>query len=883
MSINPHQYTDKTNEVLQNAVSIAEDHLNPQVTSLHVALSILTKDEDQFGKKILMKCNIDPDDVIGKINEALKKLPTQQPRPDNVYFESAVLKVLQHAQKLSKDNQDTLVSLDHVFMALNTDKSVQTIFNSFGLKENNLKAVLNTFRGNRKVTSKSAESTFDALNKYGQDLTALAEQGKLDPVIGREQEISRCIRVLQRRTKNNPVLIGDPGVGKSAIVEGLSQRIVLGDVPESLNCKIISLDMGLLLAGAKYRGDFEERLKSVLNECIENTGKVILFIDEIHMLIGAGNTGDGAMDAANLMKPILARGDLRVIGATTTEEYRKYIEKDRALERRFQKVMVPEPSVIDTISILRGLKEKYENHHGVKITDSALIMAAKLADRYVQGRFMPDKAIDVIDEAAANVRVQLDTQPFEIDQLERKQLQMQIEIMALEKEKKESSKKRLADVKNELAQIQEKLRPLKLQHSIEKGRFTELTDLKTKLANLQQKMLIAERQHDYQLAADLKYGAIPDISKQIEKLESKLSHERDNDEDTLLREVVDEQDVATVVSKSTGIPVDRLTQSSSQKLLNLSDEIHKRIIGQEYAVTSVCEAILRSRSGLSKVGKPIASFLWLGPTGVGKTELAKALACQMFDSEKHIVRFDMSEFMEEHSVSKLIGAPPGYVAFEVGGQLTEKVRRNPYNVLLLDEIEKAHPKVLNILLQLLDDGRLTDNTGNVVDFSNVIVIMTSNLGSEYLLTLKDHPQDEEKVKEKVMKEVHKFFKPELLNRLDDVVLFNPLSKNELRKIVKLQFLNLEERLLEKSIHLKLTENAVDLILTKSYNPIFGARPISRYIESKITTELSKLIIGGKLASECTVVISANEIKEIFEYEILNKILDENPNKKIKTI
>lgn len=853
MSINPRLFTEKTAEIISIASSIAEENSNPQWSPLHLAQAFF-QDEDNFAVRLFERSGIDPKLVSKSIKEAVNKLVKQSPPPTDIAPDSSVLRVLQHAQKLAKDNQDTLVAADLLLLAVYSDKQVQTVVSSTGVTEKKLREAITAMRGGKKVETKTAEATFDALLKYGTDLTTMAEEGKLDPVIGRDEEIRRVIRILQRRTKNNPVLIGQPGVGKTAIVEGLAQRIMLGDVPESLHCRVISLDMGALVAGAKYRGEFEERIKAVLKECKESAGKIILFIDEMHLILGAGKT-DGAMDAANLLKPMLARGELRCIGATTLEEYRKYVEKDAAFERRFQQVKVDEPSVLDTISILRGLKDRYEQHHGVRITDAAIVFAVKLAHRYITTRFMPDKAIDVIDEAAANVRVQLDSQPEEIDQLERKELQLQVEVTAMERETDEISKQRLQQVREELAQVRDKLRPLKLQHEDEKHRFTEIRNLKSKLSELQQKILVAERQHDFARVADLRYGAIPEVEKQIQKVEARMREEKETQRNgALLREIVDEEEVAHVVSRATGIPVERLTTTASQKLLGLPSKLEERVIGQREAVTAVSEAIMRSRAGLSREGRPTGSFLFLGPTGVGKTELAKTLAQELFDDEKHIVRLDMSEYMEEHTVSKLVGAPPGYVGHEEGGQLTEAIRRYPYNVVLLDEVEKAHPKVLNILLQLLDDGRLTDSHGVTVDFSNVVVIMTSNLGAEYLLSAAAADMNMKIGRESVMQEVRRFFRPELLNRFDDIVIFNPLGMKELKDIVRIQMRQVEIRLKEKSIGLSITDEALEYVLEKSYEPQYGARPINRFIEREIVTRLSRMVITGELMNNSSVEI-----------------------------
>jgi ATP-dependent Clp protease ATP-binding subunit ClpB len=693
---------------------------------------------------------------------------------------------------------------------------------------------------------------------------ALAASGKLDPVIGRDEEIRRVIRVLARRTKNNPVLIGEPGVGKTAIVEGLAQRILRGDVPDSLRCKLYSLDMGALIAGAKYRGEFEERLKAVLNEVKESTQGIILFIDEIHLVLGAGKS-DGAMDAANLLKPMLARGELRCIGATTLDEYRKYVEKDAAFERRFQQVMVREPSVEDTVSILRGLKERYQAHHGVRIADGALVTAAQLAHRYITNRFLPDKAIDLVDEACASTRVQLDSQPEQIDTLERRRLQLEIEATALTKEKDVASQQRLQRVQEEMAKIEEELKPLKMRYEHERGRLVEVQQLQKKLEDLKAKIVDGERRRDLALVADLRYYAIPEVEKRIREIqdESKRLSEEIPDEQKMLSETVGVEQIMEIVSRWTGIPVTRLSQSQAEKLLHLGENLHSRVIGQDEAVESVAESVLRSRAGLSRENQPYGSFLFLGPTGVGKTELAKALASELFDDDKHIVRIDMSEYMEQHSVARLIGAPPGYIGHEEGGQLTEAVRRRPYNVILMDEVEKAHPQVLNILLQVLDDGRLTDGRGRTVDFSNTVVIMTSNVGSELLhdAGTTENETISQAVRDGVMNQVRHHFRPEFLNRLDDILIFHPLSKKNLQEIVRVQTALVQKRLMDqRDVTVLLDGKATAYIAQVAYDPRYGARPLRRFLERKVVTQLSRMLIGGQLKEHSVVRITTNGAK-----------------------
>mmetsp|Transcript_48777 Transcript_48777/g.35900 ORF Transcript_48777/g.35900 Transcript_48777/m.35900 type:complete len:917 (-) Transcript_48777:170-2920(-) len=858
MSFNPNSLTEKSAKVFNAAFQLAQEKGHSQLIPLHLALALM-EDADHLVPNILEKAGANPRTVTQEINRALQKIPSQTPPPTPSLSQNLAT-VLQESEKIQKRQEDSFISIDHMLLALLT---VQQILQIFGVSKSAIEDAVKSVRGTRKINSKTAESSYDALSKYSQDLTAMAEQGKLDPVIGRDDEIRRVINVLARRRKNNPVLIGEPGVGKTAIVEGLAQRIIKGDVPESLNCRLFSLDMGALIAGAKYQGEFEERLKAVLKEVEDASGSIILFIDEVHLVLGAGKH-EGAMDAANLLKPMLARGVLKCIGATTLDEYRKYIEKDLAFERRFQQVFVGEPTVEDSISILRGLKERYEVHHGVRIKDSALVAAAKLSARYITNRQLPDKAIDCIDEACANVRVQLDSQPDEIDRLERIKLKLEIEVAALGKEKDAASEVRLQAVREELAKVNEELKPLRIRMDKERGKVRQLAELKTKLDTLRIKLADAERVRNMDIAADLKYFAIPSVEEQIRSLQSSMDEERRREEATgedmkrLAGDVVGMAQVAQVIARWTGIPVSKLSKAESERLLHLSEVLKKRVVGQDEAIDSIADAVLRSRSGLSRPNQPLGSFLFLGPTGVGKTELAKALAGELFDDDKHVVRIDMSEYMEEHSVARLIGAPPGYVGHDEGGQLTEAIRRRPYNVVLFDEVEKAHKNVLNILLQVLDDGRLTDSTGKTVDFTNTIIILTSNIGAEFLLQAANGDGTiTETIRESVMSMVRRHFRPEFLNRLDDIVMFQPLGLKQLRKIVDMNVRLIAERLKDRDIEIELDQSAVDFVLQQSYDPSFGARPMRRYLEKHLVTMFSRRIFEGAIPNHCTVRVSAD--------------------------
>ncbi len=841
--MNLQKFTQKSRDAILAAQTLALEYQNQALEQEHLLLSLLSQ-ENSLVAQLFKAMGCEPGNIQATLAEkiaALPKVSGSGREADKIYITPGLDKALLAAEKEAKGMKDEYVSVEHIMLGLLTapNECMRDIFRVFGIDKNSFLAALAKVRGNTRVTTDNPEDTYDVLNKYGQDLVELARNQKLDPVIGRDAEIRHVIRILSRKTKNNPVLIGEPGVGKTAIVEGLAHRIVRGDVPSALrDRKLFSLDMGALVAGAKYRGEFEERLKSVLQEIQKSNGEIILFIDELHTIVGAGKT-DGAMDAGNLLKPLLARGELHCIGATTLDEYRQYIEKDAALERRFQPVLVNPPTVEDTISILRGLKERYEVFHGVKITDSALISAATLSDRYITDRFLPDKAIDLVDEACAMIRTEMDTSPAEMDDLQRKIMQHEIEEAALKKEKDKLSKEHLAEIRAELAEMREDYKAMRAQWENEKAAIGRLQKLREELEQLNSDIEAAERDYDLNRAAELKYGRLPELQAELESQEKQAEADEKNG---ILHDQVNEEEISRIVARWTGIPVAKLLESEREKLLGMEDILHQRVIGQDEAVEKVSEAILRSRAGIQDLARPIGSFLFLGPTGVGKTELAKALAEALFDDEHNLVRIDMSEYMEKFAVSRLIGAPPGYVGYEEGGQLTEAVRRKPYSVVLFDEIEKAHPDVFNILLQVLDDGRITDSQGRTVDFKNTILIMTSNLGSEFILEGISDGEISPEARAAVDTLLKTSFRPEFLNRLDEITIFKPLSKEETKSIVGLLLHDLESRLAQRQLYLSVTEEAKALIVEEGYDPVYGARPLKRYIQSKLETLVARHII-----------------------------------------